>query len=104
MAKQTFTLYITQSIREYNCGKVSVNDFNMAQSFNGKPAESILLATVEQEFDIPDVDLVAAQINGLEAAVQAERADSQVRVNLLLDRISKLKCITHEADADGVPV
>lgn len=96
MAKQTFTLYITQSIAAYNAGKVSVNDFNMAKSFGGKPAECILLATIEQEFDIPDVDLVAAQIGGLEAAVQAERADSQMRVNALLDRISKLKAISHE--------
>lgn len=102
MAKQTFTLYITQSIALYGGGKISVNDFNMAKSFNGKPADHILLGTVEQEFEIPDIDLVAAQIDGLEKAVQAERAESQSRVNILLDRISKLKCITH--DADGVPV
>lgn len=102
MAKQTFTLYITQSIAAYGGGKVSVNDFDMSKSYNGKPSEYILLGTVEQELEIPDIDLVAAQIDGLEKAVQVERAESQSRVNILLDRISKLKCLTH--DADGVPV
>lgn len=103
MAKQTFTLYITQSIAAYGDGKVSVNDFDMSKSYNGKPSEYILLGTVEQELEIPDIDLVAAQIDGLEKAVQVERAESQSRVNILLDRISKLKCITHDVDADRVP-
>jgi hypothetical protein len=76
----------------------------MSKSYNGKPSDYILLSTVEQELEIPDIDLVAAQIDGLEKAVQAERAESQSRVNILLDRISKLKCITHDAGADGVPV
>lgn len=35
-------------------------------------------------------------IEGLEAAAVQERADSQVRVNKLLDQISQLKCLTHE--------
>lgn len=100
MAKQTFTLYITQSISQYS-NKVSVNDFNMAKSYGGKPAEHILLATVEQEFDIPDIDLVSAQIDGLEQAVKHERAESQSRVNLLLDRISKLKAIGHDAPVNS---
>jgi len=104
MAKQTFTLYITQSIAPYGGGQVGVNDFDMSKSYNGKPSDYILLSTVEQELEIPDIDLVAAQIDGLEKAVQAERAESQSRVNILLDRISKLKCITHDAGADGVPV
>ena len=99
MAKQTFTMYITQSIAQYGGGKVSVNDFNMAKASGGKPADNILLATVEQEFEIPDVDLTVAQIEGLKQAVQHERAESQSRVNILLDRISKLKSLTHEVPA-----
>lgn len=98
MAKQTFTLYITQSIAPYSNGKVCVNDFDMSKSYSGKPSEHILLATVEQELEIPDIDLVAAQINGLEQAVQHERAESQSRVNILLDRISKLKAIGHDVE------
>lgn len=97
MAKQTFTMYITQSIAQYGAGKIGVNDFNMAKSYGGKPAEHILLATVEQEFEIPDVDLVAAQVEGLEQAIKHERAESQGRVNLLLDRLSKLKAIGHDS-------
>lgn len=35
-------------------------------------------------------------IEGLEKAVEKERVASQVRVNLLLERISQLKCLAHE--------
>ncbi|QLI49448.1 hypothetical protein vBPaeMUSP18_54 [Pseudomonas phage vB_PaeM_USP_18] len=35
-------------------------------------------------------------IEGLEKAVEKERVESQVRVNLLLEKISQLKCLTHD--------
>lgn len=38
-------------------------------------------------------------IEGLEKAVSKERAESQSRVNLLLERISQLKCLTHDETA-----
>ena len=44
----------------------------------------------------PEVDVNQVLVEGLERAIDQERADSQVRVNLLLDRISQLKCLTHE--------
>lgn len=97
VAKQVFTMYITKSIRDYDAGKISVNDFNYARSFGGRPAEHVLLATVEQEFDIPEVDTNQIQIDALEETIQLERAQSQSRVNILLDRISKLKAIGHDS-------
>lgn len=60
-------------------------------------AEYQLIATAEVEFDIGDFDPRETELANLEAAVQQERADSQVRVNILLDRISKLKAISHDA-------
>ncbi|QKE22873.1 hypothetical protein 8P_047 [Pseudomonas phage 8P] len=35
-------------------------------------------------------------IEGLEKAVEKERVDSHVRVNALLEKISQLKCLTHD--------
>lgn len=96
MSKQTFTLYITSSISPHDKGKIGVNDFNMARSFGGRPADRILLGTVDVEIEIPEVDTNQAEIEILEKQVQSERAESQSRVNILLDRISKLKAITHE--------
>jgi len=57
----------------------------------------VLLGTqeIEIEFDEIDKDPIAAMVENLEAQVDRERADSQVRVNGLLDKISKLKCLEH---------
>lgn len=51
---------------------------------------------VKCEYQTIEGDPRATLIQGLEAAVAQERADSQVRVNKLLDQISQLKCLTHE--------
>jgi hypothetical protein len=62
----------------------------------------ILLGEVEIDIDYPEVDTRQFQIDALEDEVQKIRAESQSKINLLLDRISKIKAIGH--DADGVPV
>jgi hypothetical protein len=100
--KQVFTLFITQSIPRFGgVGKININDFNLAQGYDNREPSHILLGTVEQEIEVPDMSpeaLTQAQIDILESGIQRERADSQVRVNHLLDRISKLKAISHDAD------
>jgi hypothetical protein len=48
---------------------------------------------IEIEFDEINKDPLTAMVENLEAQVDRERADSQVRVNVLLDKISKLKCL-----------
>lgn len=55
---------------------------------------------VEVEFEPFDIDPTQALIASYEAQVVKERADSQVRVNLLLDKISKLKCIEHKPESE----
>lgn len=42
-------------------------------------------------------DARAMVVAGLEKAIDKELADSKQRVNLLMERISQLKCITHES-------
>ena len=46
--------------------------------------------------DIPDVDPRAVLINKLEEQIAKERADSQRKVNHLLDQISKLQCLEYQ--------
>lgn len=51
---------------------------------------------VEVEIEPFDIDPVVAMIDCLEAQIEKERADSQMRVNLMLERIGKLKCLEHK--------
>lgn len=44
-------------------------------------------------------EILQGQIDSLNAALKQERADSQVRQNLILDQISKLQAIEYEVPA-----
>lgn len=96
MAKQTITLHMyTRTAEFYPSGNVTVFDCD----FRSTPScmkDMAWLGSQEVELDVPEVDTRQAQVEALEAEVKQERADSQVRVNLLLDRISKLQAIGHE--------
>ena len=92
MAKQTFTLYVHAITRKWDpAPEISISDLNMSGS-----EDYTLICKREVEIDIPEFDARNLMIESLEAGIQKERADSQVRVNILLDRISKLKALTHE--------
>lgn len=95
MAMQTFKMFMVVGTGSYNHGEVSLSKFKpddkQCDMFGTR-----LIKEVECEFDVPEFDLRQMEIDALEKCVTAERADSQVRVNALLDRISKLKCLTHE--------
>lgn len=45
----------------------------------------------------PKDDIVAKQLDGLNAQLQKVRAENQQRENAILDQISKLQAITYEA-------
>ena len=100
MAKQVFKLFICKCVGQFSDGRVSVTDFDMSASFGGRPSDYVLLGTQEVEIEIPDVDTTQIQIDALNEQIKAERAESQSRVNILLDRISKLQCITHEGSGE----
>lgn len=96
MAKQTVTLHMYESTATWNPGAKGVLPFD----FRGNPAgnDRIWIGQVDVEIDFPEVDTRQLQIESLEQQIQQERADSEVRVNLLLDRISKLRAIAHEGE------
>lgn len=106
MAIQKFKMYIVVGTGSCNHGQVQLSPYK--PSLKADSTTSMigvrLLKEVECEFDVPEFDLRTMEIDALEKSVIAEKADSQVRVNLLLERISKLKCITHESGDDGVLV
>lgn len=54
------------------------------------------IVNVEVEFDIGDFDSRLAEIGNLEKTLESVRAESQQKINLLLERISNLKAIGHE--------
>lgn len=96
MPIQKFKMYLVVGTGQYNHGNVVLDRF----APNDKPDDMFgtrLLKEVECEFDVPEFDLRQLEIDALEKCVVQERADAQVRVNLLLDRISKLKAIGHES-------
>jgi hypothetical protein len=96
MAIQNFKMYMVVGTGQYNHGNIDLRSFAPGD----KPDDLFgvrLIKEVECEFDVPEFDLRQMEIDALEKCVVQERADAQVRVNLLLDRISKLKAIGHES-------
>lgn len=98
MAMQKFKMYLVVGTGSANHGRVELTQYKpqLTADRNTALIGTRLLKEVECEFNVPAFDLRAMEIDALEKSVVAEKADSQVRVNLLLDRISKLKAITHE--------
>lgn len=96
MATKKFTVYLYQSTEPWDaddpvkmlCFKAENSDY------------AVFIGEAEVEVEIPEMsrsDLVISQIAAAQAKIEKERADSQLRVNRLLDRISKLQAIGHEA-------
>lgn len=67
-------------------------------SANSSFGDCACLGLVTVVVDVPQVDPVAKMIDSLEQQVERERADSQMRVNALLDRISKLQCLEYKPE------
>lgn len=97
MAMQKFKLYLSCGVGIYTKGNLMVSDFKPSDA-SAKDGDwgRVLIKEYEVELDIPEIDTRQVEIDALEAGIEKERAESQSRVNILLDRISKLKAITHE--------
>lgn len=93
MALQKFTVYVCASLDDYDFGQVYLLRFDPTGSQYTKAA---LISTHEIELDVPAFDIREQAIVVLEAEIQKERADSQAKINLLLERISNLQAIGHE--------
>ena len=101
MAMQKFKMYIVVGTGSANHGQVQLSQYKPSEKADSTTAliGCRLIREVECEFDVPEFDLRTMEIDALEKSVECERANSQVRINLLLGRISKLKCLTHEVVA-----
>ena len=69
---------------------------------NGAPRlDDETIAAIPHEFtvEVPDFNVIAAQVAGLEAAKVAALAEYQATVAKISDRLSKLLAITNEVDA-----
>lgn len=64
-----------------------------AFDISGSGSGLACLGQVDVTFGVPGVDPTLAMIDALEREVDKERSESAKKVNLLLDRISKLKCL-----------
>lgn len=95
MAKQKFTVWLHKN-NEYSvdAGKVWLGNCNIAGSKYFEDCVSLGSAVVE--IDVPDVDTRAVAIDALEQQIQQEMANHAQRINLLNERISKMRAIAHE--------
>lgn len=96
MAKQVITLHMYEYTEIWRAdNRRHVDQYDMRKSPD-LMKDRIWLGQQDVEIDWPEIDTRQLQIDALEAQIQKERADSQLRVNLLLDRISNLRAIGQE--------
>lgn len=78
-------------------GSYDITQDNTQEYFINTTGVCMGRVVVIGEYETIEGDAVEKLVAGLEKAVEKERADSQVRVNALRERISSLKSLTHEA-------
>lgn len=103
MAKRKFHLYILHDLGDKWIEPGIRLNQNPLHEYKETGSRFVCLGEVDVEIEVPDVDVTGLQIEALERELKQERADSQLRQNILLDRISKLKAITHEVAANELP-
>lgn len=96
MAIQEVKIYLLERVEGFDTGRYISRYAEHEMSHNN--GEVVCLGERVIEIDFPEIDTRQMQIDALELTIQSERAESQSRVNILLDRISKLKAITHEVE------
>lgn len=94
MAMQKFEMFICKRVEGYGEGSISLSEYDRSKGSFGH--EWVLIETTVVEVDVPEIDTRQVQIDLLEERIKKERTESQGRINLLLERISKLRAITHE--------
>lgn len=95
MAKELVTLHIYASTSMWDLGKITAGTMD----YRNIPAcmkDIVYIGSQSVELSWADIDINQAQIESLERQVSEERAGSQIKVNALLDQISKLQAIGHE--------
>lgn len=95
MAKQTITLHLYEGTGLFNRGSREVNQCDF-RTISDIMNNRVWIGQQDVEIDWPEIDTRQLQIDALEAQIEKERADSQAKINLLLERISNLRAIGHE--------
>ncbi|MBP3935008.1 MAG: hypothetical protein J6D44_14240 [Pseudomonas sp.] len=94
MAVQQFTLYMHITTHGYGKGDIQILPFDASTSSH--ITDKKLIKKFSVGVDVPEFNLETLEIEGLEEELRKDRAESQSRQNILIDRISKLKAIGHE--------
>ena len=94
MAVQKFTLYMHVTTHGFGKGGIQIYQFDSSEFAHMKDQKMIKVFTVD--VDVPELNLETLEIEGLEEELRKDRAESQSRQNILIDRISKLKAIGHD--------
>ena len=87
---KTVTKKMYVHLSEYSKGDTEL--FNCDMSDHGYT----LLGPVEVTFDVPQVDVVAAQINSLEKVKAKTVSEYEHRLARINDKIQELRCLTQE--------
>lgn len=94
--KKTFKMFLTVGISNWNEGNFSLQAYN-PDNGDIKYRNDATVREVDVEVDVPEtVDITALKLKALEDALEKDKADSFTRQNILIDQISKLKCLGHE--------
>lgn len=94
MAVQQFTLYMHVTTHGYSKGEIQILPFDASTSSH--ITDKKLIKKFSVDVDVPEFNLETLEIEGLEEELRKDRAESQSRQNILIDRISKLKAIGHD--------
>lgn len=99
--KQKFKLYLGVGVSNWNEGQYNLTGYNPEKGSIEHRSEA-LVREVEVEIDVPEkVDLNALKLKALEDQLAQDKVDTHVRQNILLDQISKLKCVSHDDALEG---
>ena len=94
--KQKFKMFLNVGVSSYNEGKFTLSSYNV-DNLDIKHRNEAMVREVEIEVDVPDViDVNALKLKALEEALERDKLDTYTRQNILVDQISKLKCLNHD--------
>lgn len=94
--KQKFKMYLCVGVGNWNEGQFTVSSYN-PDNLDIKHRSDAMVKEFEIEVDVPEkVDIIALKLKALEESLAKDKAETFTRQNLLLDQISKLKCLTHD--------
>lgn len=106
MKTQTFTAELKAFLPEYY-GPEDMKDASCVQKVHFTAGDGryylesggcfVGMATITLNVMADEKDMLASKVKGLQAQLQKERADSEVKCNRILEQISKLQALEYTA-------